>query len=267
MIMLAAALAGCQPLDKRYSDERTESAPVTEIAVSGGSGSVVVEPASTQTVQIKRRFWYDGERPNGRDRMDGSVLRIDTDCGRQCSVDYTIAVPSAVKISGRNGSGTVRLTRVGAVNFEADSGSVTINGAAGDVDVEVDSGEIKVADVSGSVTARADSGGIRLDRISGSVLAQADSGEINVAEAGGEQVTVATQSGSISVAMGKPQTVRASADSGSVRVTVPVGATFDVNVITDSGEAHVEIPTTVGAPNRLDLRTDSGDVRVSPARS
>jgi hypothetical protein len=263
---LGLALVGCRALDQDYSDELGNLGTVTEIALRGGAGSVVIEPASGSDVGVKRHFRYGGDRPKGRDRLDGSVLRIDTACGHDCSVDYVVSVPTAVPVTGSTGSGPVSLQRVGAVALSIGSGSISLRGASGDVSVQTGSGEITVQDVTGAVTARTGSGSIRVHRVSGVVVAEAGSGEVDVADTGGDHLTLRTGSGAISVVMTKLQTVRAVADSGEIRVMVPAGLALDVSAVSDSGEARIGVPVTAGAPNRLDLQTDSGDITVAVTR-
>jgi hypothetical protein len=78
---------------------------VTEVAIKGDAGSVVIEPGPGPGVRIQRHFSYAGERPAGRDQLDGSILRLDTSCGAGCGTSYTVSVPAAVKVAGENGAG------------------------------------------------------------------------------------------------------------------------------------------------------------------
>lgn len=259
----AVALIGCTPMDRRASDERTESGSLTEVTLSGGGGAVTIEQGTEATTRIKRVFRYGGNaRPHGRDRVDGSVLRLDTDCGTQCSVDYTVTVPSAVKVTGASAAGAVTLRGVGAVSLTVESGRVSIRGAGGKVDVFASSGSILVEDATGAVTARAESGSIDVRRAGGAVIAEASSGSLRVRDSTGESVIARSSSGSIHVSMGRPLNVRAMADSGNIRVSVPAGIDVDVATTTDNGEPKINVPDVADAPHKLDLQTDSGSIHV-----
>src|SRR5687767_13519226 len=100
------ALAGCAPdfVRSSFEDQRVEAGKVTEINIAGGSGSLIVERSSASGVNIKRKVSYLRDRPDRRfDTLQGETLNLDSDCGEDCTVDYTITVPEAVKVAGRLG--------------------------------------------------------------------------------------------------------------------------------------------------------------------
>jgi hypothetical protein len=265
IVALAAVAVGasaCASAGKRYSDERTESGTISEIALRGGSGSVTVEPGSGPGTTIKRTFRYSGSRPAHDDRLDGSVLRLDTSCGLRCGVTYVVSVPKGVKVSGGTGSGGVTVETATTVALKVRSGSIKVQGATGDITVETSSGGIEVEGAHGAVVARASSGSVRINGVTGNVVAETSSGGVTVREASGDGMTLRTSSGSITVGVTKAQNVTATAGSGGVDVTVPAGASFDVQARTDHGGTDIGIPDTAGAPSVLNLRTSNGSVTV-----
>ncbi|HVW40989.1 MAG TPA: DUF4097 family beta strand repeat-containing protein, partial [Amycolatopsis sp.] len=89
------------------------------------------------------------------------------------------------------------------------------------------------------------------------------SGEVRVDDAAGP-VTVHANSGDITVALALAADVRADANSGDVRVTVPRDR-YQVRVETDSGDQDVNIASDPAGTHVLDLRANSGDVKVEPS--
>ncbi len=123
IVAVAGALAGCSSwsLDQgiEFKDDRSETAIVREVRLAGGDGAVTVERGAGTTVQIHRRVWYRDSKPAGRqDRLDGTTLVLDTRCGRNCSVSYTISVPTEVNVTGHLDTGPIDLSDVGTVTVD-----------------------------------------------------------------------------------------------------------------------------------------------------
>jgi len=264
-LFATVALSACAAGNREHDDSRTEIGTVREIVLAGGSGSIRVERGSGSVVSISRHYRYRGKgRPVGRDRLQGDALRVVTDCGRGCHVDYVIAVPTALNVRGANGAGTIDLRSVGSVAVDAGNGTITVREASGDVNAVSESGNIEVHDAKRNVTARAESGSVRVHRAGGTVVAEAEHGVVEVRDTGGERVTLRTSSGAISVVLNRPQTVRAVSHNGPIRVSVPAGTQLDVRTAADDGRIRVDVPVTKGAPNTLDLQSRHGDIAVVP---
>jgi hypothetical protein len=265
-LLASLTVSACAAVQRAYDSDRTETATLTEIALSGGTGSLTVQPGSGPGTVIKRHIRYQRrDRPVPNDRTEGGVLRIDTDCGPDCVVDYVVVVPNRVKVSGASEAGAVDLRSVGTVALEVGTGSVTINGAEGTVSVRTGDGAVEVFDATGNVTARTGSGAVRVHRAGGAVTASSHAGQVEVRDTAGDRVTVRSGHGAIGVVLNRPQSVQATSDEGAIKVTVPGGAPFDVRAAARHGRSRVEVPVTTGAPNLLDLTTDRGEIAVVPA--
>lgn len=265
-LLASLTVTACAAVQRAYDDDRTETAALTEIVLSGGNGSVSVQPGSGPGTQIKRHIRYlRPERPVPRDRTDGSVLRVDTGCGHDCAIDYVVLVPNRVKVSGLSDAGSVDLRSVGPVTLDIHLGSVTVNGASGPVSVNTSFGAIEIFDATGNVTARTSSGAVRVHRAGGAVTASSHSGQIEVRDAAGERVTLQSSHGAIGVVLNRAQSVRATSDDGAIKVTVPGDAPFDVHAAAHRGRTRVDVPSTPGAPNVLELSSERGEVAVVPA--
>jgi hypothetical protein len=237
-----AALAACGEIGARLTFTDTEKAKVTEIAMQGGSGDVTVRTVAGTETTIKRVVQHSSD-PGPSYRMDGTVLRIDTSCGPDCTVSYDIQAPAGVAVTGGLTSGDVRLTGVKSANVTLTSGDIVVSGTTAGVTAVSRSGDMTVTGAKGPVTLQAGSGDVRAVDLAGPVNARTNSGDVDVM-------------------LTAPASVTAQASSGDVRVTVPAGA-YRVRTDTGSGDASVGIADDPSATNVLDVRTRSGDVTIS----
>ncbi|HEX5540598.1 MAG TPA: DUF4097 family beta strand repeat-containing protein [Micromonospora sp.] len=244
-LLTFVALAGCVRISPhQLVFDKTEDVKITEIAVTPGSGDVTVRTAAVSMVQIKRTVRYRGDEPDANYRIEGTVLTVDTRCGRNCSVSYDITAPQGVAVGGSTGSGDLTLTNVGRVDVATGSGSITVQGASQAVRAETGSGDITVTDGLGPVSVEAKSG---------SVVGRG---------LGGGEVSVRTNSGDVSLTLDTPQSVRLSVGSGDVTLSVPTGS-YRVSARTSSGDQDIRVPSDPAAPFLLDLSSRSGDIELS----
>lgn len=244
-LAVTAASSGCDVSLRRAEYHTTENVQITEIVLATrGSGDVVIRTADVSEVRIGRVVSFRRNEPDTTYRIEGTVLSLDTDCGRHCWVSYDITAPRGVTVRGENGSGDVKLTDVARVDVTVESGSITVDGASDTVRARTGSGDISVAGVKSGVTL------------------EAGSGDITGRELGGGEVTAQTGSGDISLTLDTPQSVRAEAGSGGITVLVPEGS-YRVNASTDSGDRDVHLADDPSAALHLDLRTGSGDITLT----
>jgi hypothetical protein len=207
-VLVTAALTGCGLTFKEFSDDRTEEAAgITGVRFEGGSGNLTLRRDEGRQIQIHRKVRYAGDKPGATDHRDGSALVISTECGSNCSVDYTITVPTGTNVNGHNGSGDVSLTGVAAVALDVGSGNVTVRDASGSVAARTGSGNIELTDVAGNVTANTGSGNVKLTRITGDIVAATSSGDVNGSELNGTKTSARTGSGNVTLSVAKPQGV------------------------------------------------------------
>jgi hypothetical protein len=240
------ALAGCGsgvPTRLDFSD--TEKVKVTEIVVTGGSGDVVVRTAPIAETRINRVLTYrDVHEPGATYRLAGTVLTVDTDCGRTCSVSYDIEAPAGVAVSGELGSGDVTMTNVGSTDLQVGSGDINLVGATGAVTLGTRSGDIRVRDLTGA-----------------SQLS-ATSGDIDGSGLGGGAIVADAKSGNIQLKLSRPGSVTAKATSGDITLVVP-DAAYQVRTSANSGDSNVDVPNDAAGKFVLDVHANSGDVTVS----
>ncbi|MER7366308.1 DUF4097 family beta strand repeat-containing protein [Nonomuraea wenchangensis] len=114
-----------------------------------------------------------------------------------------------------------------AVDLDSGSGDITLRGLSGNVRVHVGSGDVDAADLTGKNVV-------------------ADSGSGNV------ELKYATT----------PVSAQLKAGSGDVTLFVPDGA-YDVTTDVGSGDATVSVKKDSSSPNKINIRTGSGDISVS----
>lgn len=192
-----------------------------------GSGRVTLNGGSSKA-SLHRSVKYRGDRPEGSThRIENGVLTL-RGCGSRCSVRYTVDLPAGLPVTGKTSSGSIHLSRVGAVNVSTDSGSIHLD------------------DVNGPVRARTDNGGIEGRGLKG----------------GG--IDVGTDNGDVSLTPTTAQNIRAKTDNGEIKVTVPAGR-YRVTSRTGDGDRTISVPNDPSAPYLLDLRTSNGDITAKPA--
>jgi DUF4097 and DUF4098 domain-containing protein YvlB len=243
----ATVLVGCDNgVGAKLTFHDTEKVKVSEIVMTGASGDVGVKTAAITETRITRVVHRRSD-PEPSYRLDGTVLRIDTDCGSDCTASYQIEAPAGVKVRGELRSGDVALAGVGAADVTVTSGDVTVMGSTGPVKLKTTSGDVTVHDAGAGATLHATSGDLKA---------------MNVA---GGPVSARTTSGDVTVRVTEAASVTAHATSGDVEVLVPSGA-YQVKTDTASGDAEVVgVVRDPASKNVLDLKTSSGDATVAVA--
>ncbi|MCA2217840.1 DUF4097 family beta strand repeat-containing protein [Jidongwangia harbinensis] len=241
----ATVLAGCDNgVGARLTFHDTEKVKVSEIVMAGGSGDVAVKTAAITETRITRVVHRRSD-PEPSYRLEGTVLHIDTDCGRNCTASYQIEAPAGVKVRGELRSGDVALADVGAADLKVTSGNIAVAGSTGAVQVKTTSGDIVVHNARAGATLNATSGDLR------------------VMNANGGPVNARTTSGDVEVRITEAASVTAHTTSGDVEVLVPSGA-YQVRTNTNSGDAEVAgVVRDPASKNVLDIKTSSGDATVA----
>jgi len=305
-VAVAALSAGCDvSLDSghEFSDSRTEMATVTEIRLDGGDGAITIERGGGTSVQIERHVWYRASKPSARsDRLDGTTLVLDTRCGRNCVIGYTVKVPTEVNVSGHLDTGPIDLTGVAAVTVDSDDGSIDVRNASGDVSARTDTGPIRLETIAGTVTsrtsdgsisvsnaskavvaatdtgpidlvklagtveARTNDGSITMDAIAGSVQAQTDTGPIQGTNLGGTSTVARTLDGSITLKLSTAQDVEARTTTGPISLVVPaLDGGYRVQTRSETGPTAVNVASSPTGTRYLALASRDGSITVNSA--
>ena len=217
----------------KFEDDTSAPVGITEIRVTGGTGTVEVRPGAASQVNIHRRVHYFKPfqpRPGATHRFDGTVLHLDTNMGTSfpffVAVDYVVDAPPGVQVSGGLSSGSLRLAGVSAVNVKTSSGSITVTGATGDI------------------------------------TARSSSGSITGRELHSAKIDASTASGRLSLDLADPGDVNARASSGSIELTVPESH-YRIDTKVSTGRTHVNVANEPAGHHHLDLRATSGAITVA----
>jgi hypothetical protein len=247
-----------------------------DLEIRTDSGSIAVLPGDSGVVTVRGKVranssnWLFGSNSTSLIKgvlasppiyQNGNSIRLDEpsdpDARRHLSISWEVTVPPATKVNAHADSGSISIRgAAGPIRAAADSGSIRIENAIADVDASADSGSIEITGGS-SAKASADSGSIRLNTIAGPVEASTDSG-------------------SIAASLTKAASARLSADSGSITLDLPDTGGYDVSLSADSGRVSVDpsmaLSGTIkqhvirgkirGGGNTVTASTDSGSITV-----
>jgi hypothetical protein len=148
----------------------------------------------------------------------------------QTKVNFTVRIPSNVKVKAASGNGDVSVTGSGEeTNASTGNGRVLVSGTTGEVSASSGNGRVTVEGAKGPVHASSGNGDIDVTTSIGPVNASSGNGDIDVAM---ERLDESTR-------------MEFSTGNGRVRVTVPsdFGAELDSN--TGNGSVISDFPITV----------------------
>ncbi len=229
-LLASGCLAEARTIATEERDLSVGSAEALRFEVGDGDLEVLGDP-SAASIAVTVRLRTHSPIGSGDDAAraalvvrleregDEAVLVVAVEGADGYFADVLVTLPSGLPVSGRDGSGDVRVEGVASLALDDDSGGVIVrdvagevllDDASGDVDVrgtgpvalvdgtgdlrvaEVDgdvvledeSGEIEVTDASGAVDITDDSGGIVVRRVAGRVTVRDGSGDIDVSDVG-----------------------------------------------------------------------------------
>ena len=243
LLVVAAGLAFWQFGDKDSDDTHKVDDKITTVQLAAGHSDITINVSDddTTTVQEQRKYWFfkHGDAYSVKD----GVLKLDGDCGWQCSADFEVTVPRGTKITGENGSGDLELSGVAGVDVKSRSGEVTLREINGDVNLDVTSGDVSVSDLTGKLDVKA------------------NSGDIEAAGLKGGPVDVETSSGDIELQLAEANDVRVKGTSGDIEITAP-GGDYKVSTESRTGDVENSLGNSADASHSLTATTTSGDIEL-----
>lgn len=291
LVMTGSAAAGIEIHQEHRFDARPGATVVVDVsfhsvevtAVPGESVAVVVDieingsgsSAKNLANQLQPQFLENGNKLIIRSTRKkgwnwGSVsakgkVTIEMPPGLDLTIDSS---SGGAKISGDFGDALVQ--------FDASSGSLTVDGAMRELHSDTSSGSVTVTVMRPleRFSADASSGSVRL--VGGAREARVDtsSGSIHASGLLGDGI-FDTSSGGITAqwtAIPPGATVRADASSGSVTLSLPAGTQVQGSVDVSSGGIHTDFPGTISKKHvdfsggagavHLEVDTSSGSVKV-----
>ena len=269
------------------SDETktVEIGKTVALQVNDDAGNVTVQGGDVEkiTVEVRKTSW--AETPSKAEQElkdikyeivqqgDTLIVRYKRPAdgirmtGNPDTVDFTITVPTEMKVSVDSAFGEVNLSDVkGDGNLKTNFGDISVQNLQGGLTVETESGAITATSITAGGSAidlHSGFGNISLGKASaGDVKLNSQSGGLDVTDlrASGD-VDLSTQFGNVDFENGSASALTVETQSGQVKLT-------SLNV---SGEAKVngdfgEIELTKVKAKSYDLDTSSGSVTVDGAQ-
>jgi hypothetical protein len=243
LLVAAAGLAFWQFGDRDSDDTHKVDDKITTVQLAAGHSDITINVSDDDraSVREKRKFWF-WKHGDAYSVNDG-VLKLDGDCGWQCTADFEVTVPRGTKVIGENGSGDLEITGVAGVDTKSNSGKVELREVNGDVRLDVTSGDVSVQDLTGKLDVKANSGDIEAKDLSGGA------------------VNVETTSGDIELDLSEANDIRAKGTSGDIEISAPAGA-YKVTTESKHGEVEDGVGNNTTAAHTLSATTTSGDIEL-----
>jgi Putative adhesin len=233
-----AVTAGCAKAgDDTTPDHRRFALPGRTLAVSARQTALEIQPADVKDVEVTR--WFSGwsvlgASPKAHWSMKGDRLSLDIDCGpavaQDCAARHRVLVPRGV-----------------AVTVDGGDGKVTASGFATPLELDADNGSVVIHDVSGALTLSSDNGSVR-----GTGLRS-------------PRVSASTNNGTVRLDFAAvPDRVETHCDNGATTLRVPGTGRYDLDVHSDNGSRHLELPDHDSSPHVIKASSNNGSIHIAP---
>lgn len=212
--LLLAGLAVLAP----WSDECDHEAPreaslsargVRLVRIRAVSGSLAVEGRSGLS-EVRARGTACASEPDTLAEIrltatrEGDTVLVEASMPAEGSwtggarrLEFTVDLPAGTGVEVEDGSGPVEIREVGPLRVKDGSGSILVEGVAGDARIDDGSGSIDVRRVSGTVTVGDGSGAISLVDVGGVEIEEDGSGSIEIRQVRGNVLVRRDGSGAI----------------------------------------------------------------------
>jgi hypothetical protein len=236
LFLAASALPGAAQTRERCEHEATRSATLqagngARLQLEAGAGSLrITGRAGLTEVRVRARACAATEALLGdlnvETRAGNGVIRIaaryPSSEGRDWNdgyayLDLVVEVPAGMAAAIDDGSGSIVLEGLGALDVEDGSGDLTLTDIRGDVRIDDGSGNLTVERVTGDVVIDDGSGDVELRDIRGDVTLEDGSGDLDAGDVTGTVRVIDDGSGSIRVTNVGGDFVVDDDGSGSIR--------------------------------------------------
>ncbi|MDJ0919270.1 MAG: hypothetical protein QNJ05_16040 [Woeseiaceae bacterium] len=230
LLVLASAAAWASDRDDDYSEERVlavDSNGVDVLDIDAGAGSLKItgtegpddgivvlavvrvdtENEDKATDFISKRLELTLDRDDDKVRLVSKFNSGLSMWGPSGRIDLDVKVPTGTAINVDDGSGSVavdgvagdlliddgsgslRLGNVGNVEIDDGSGSINVSNVAGSILIDDGSGGMTIRSVEGNVTISDGSGGVTVDDVRGDLIIEdKGSGSVNISNVDGEVI-------------------------------------------------------------------------------
>jgi DUF4097 and DUF4098 domain-containing protein YvlB len=237
---------------------------VNRVELASGNGDVEIVGSDTNQIEVREHVRHRFGKPDHTYEVKGDTVRLDSDCGWGCSVDYTVTVPKGTEVTGESSSGEVELRDLTApVNVKLSSGDLEVNNLEGSLRAELSSGSVSLERIRGDVDVHTTSGDITLSEVTGKTKLEATSGEIEGDLRSSSAVEARTTSGDIDLQVADAKSIQAKATSGSIELVVPNRA-YKIDANVSSGDVSLgDVRQDDGSEYAINVTATSGDIGLS----
>jgi hypothetical protein len=229
--------------------------PVTSLTVRSYGGQVRVSSGAVSHVQVTERIVYDpkaGGPPAVAESVSASRLSLgDPACiDADCTVDFTVTVPSAVGVT---------------VDTQGGPAIVSALSGARQTSVDTEGGAAVITQVTGPLTVSTGGGPLTLSDVSGPLRADTSGGSLASRGITSATASISTGGGPAQVAFSAaPKTVTLNSDGGPATLRVP-GGPYAVTAESDGGPELIGIATDPAARASITITSGGGPLQVEPA--
>ncbi len=219
LLLAAALAGMAAPAVAEYTETRELSVDASGadlLELETGAGSLIVEGvAGLDTVEVDAQIVVDVisdskgkklaeekaklelDRSGGKIRLTADFENGNWDWGSSGRVDVVVRAPAGLELAIYDGAGSLRVVGFKAdVKIDDGSGSIVVD-TVGALNLEDGSGSIKVKNASGDVYINDGSGSITVDSVDGTVTIDDGSGGIDVSDVSEDLIIVDDGSGSV----------------------------------------------------------------------
>jgi hypothetical protein len=217
----------------------TVAAAVTSLSVASYGAPIQVTTGPVRQVTVQESISYDpGNGPAPAvtaQASDGRLTLAAPACAASdCSVGFTVTVPSAVAVTADSDGGAITVTNAAGATLDSGGGGIQASSIDGPLTANAEGGGITVSHVTSTTGATLDSGGgpINVSQIDGPLNASAEGGSITVSAVSSPAGTSLDSGGGPVNATGIDGPLSAIAEGGSITVN---GLTGDLQADTGGG--------------------------------
>jgi hypothetical protein len=250
----------------------TITEPVTSVNVQSYGGDIrVIGDPRARSVQVTEGIEYDpkqGLAPAVIDTVsDGQLTLAAPACDMyNCSVGFTVTVPSRVSVTTVSGGGNVAVSSVAGATVDSGGGTVLAISVAGPLTVTTGGGNQQLVSIDGVLKTDSGGGSVVVQGVTGpAATIITDGGDLTALGMAVQSATLSTNSGGARIGFTTaPGSVDVATDGGDATVTVPGGP---YGLIADSGGGPeiVGIAASPAARASLSVTTSGGSLTILPA--
>jgi hypothetical protein len=229
--------------------------PVTSLTVRSYGGQVRISSGAVSHVQVTERIVYDpkaGGPPAVAESVSAGRLSLgDPACiDADCTVDFTVTVPSAVGVT---------------VDTQGGPAVVSAISSTTETTVNTDGGDAAITQVTGPLTVSTGGGGLTMNDVAGPLRADTSGGALVSHGITSATATISTGGGPAQIAFSAaPKAVTVNTDGGSATLRVP-GGPYALTADSAGGPELIGIATDPAARASLTVSSGGGPIQLVPA--